>query len=338
MRKGFVATVAVACAALAVAAVGSGSGTKAATTGYVAKGKVPIKLAFSTWNGYMALVIAAKEGYYKKHGLKVSYTVIEDPVQRFNAFKAGSLNAIATTVDTYSRTYAKGIHSVEVLGLDASVGGDGIVAEKSITTVGQLKGQKIAVSAGSTSQWLLAYVLSQHHLSLKDVQQIDLTSGDAGAAFAAGRVKVAVTWQPWLSRAEQNPNGHVLVSTKQYPTIITDHVAFAPSFVRQHPGEVKAFIAAYTDAMSLIKKNPSKAFADVHDYLGQSAAEIKATMKDVPLWPLSQSKKYYGTRTHPGAIYKIFKKSANFWKSIGEIKTIPSPKNAIDPTFVNSFK
>jgi NitT/TauT family transport system substrate-binding protein len=264
--------------------------------------------------------------------------VIEDPVQRFNAFKAGSLNAIATTVDTFSRTYAKGIHSVEVLGLDASVGGDGIVAEKGITSVAQLKGQKIAVSAGSTSQWLLAYVLSQHHLSLKDVQQIDLTSGDAGAAFAAGRVKVAVTWQPWLSRAQQNPNGHVLVSTKQYPTIITDHVAFAPSFVKQHPGEVKAFIAAYTDAMSLIKKNPSKAFADVHDYLGQSAAEIKATMKDVPLWPLSQSKKYYGTRKHPGAIYKIFKKSANFWKSIGEIKTIPSPKNAIDPTFVNSFK
>ena len=39
---------------------------------------------------------------------------------------------------------------VEVLGLDASVGGDGIVADKSIKTVKQLKGQKIAVSEGST--------------------------------------------------------------------------------------------------------------------------------------------------------------------------------------------
>ena len=337
MRKGLVVAAAVVVAALGVVAGVSGMQAPA-TSGYVAKGKVPIKIAFSTWNGYMALVIAAKEGYFKKHGLTVSYTVIEDPVQRFNAFKAGSLNAIATTVDTFSRTYAKGIRSVEVLGLDASAGGDGIVADKSITKVEQLKGQSVAVSVGSTSQWLLAYVLSLHHMSLKDVKQVDLTSGDAGAAFAAGRVKVAVTWQPWLSRAEQNPNGHVLVSTKKYPTIITDHVAFAPSFVKQHPDEVKAFIAAYNDAMKLIRRNPNKAFADVHAYLGQSADDIKATMKDVPLWQVSQSKKYYGTKKRPGAVYKIFTKSAKFWKSIGEIKTVPSPKNAIDPTFVNSFK
>jgi NitT/TauT family transport system substrate-binding protein len=328
--------IAAAVGALAVAA--GGSGKTPAASGYMAKGKAPIKLAFSTWNGYMALVIAAKEGYFKKHGLNVTYTVIEDPVQRFNAFKAGSLNAIATTVDTYSRTYAKGIKSVEVLGLDASAGGDGIVAEKGITKVEQLKGQSVAVSAGSTSQWLLAYVLSLHHMSLKDVKQIDLTSGDAGAAFAAGRVKVAVTWQPWLSRAQQNPNGHVLVSTKQYPTIITDHVAFAPSFVKQHPDEIKAFIAAYNDAMKLIRTNPDKAFGDVKSYLGQSADDIKATMKDVPLWSVAQSKKYYGTKKRPGAIYKIFTKSAKFWKTIGEIKTVPSPKNAIDSTFVQSFK
>ena len=336
MRKVGVVAIAAVVGALAVAA--GGSGKTSATSGIVAKGKVPIKLAFSTWNGYMALVIASKEGYFKKHGLNVTYTVIEDPVQRFNAFKAGSLNAIATTVDTFSRTYAKGIKSVEVLGLDASAGGDGIVAVKSITKVEQLKGQSVAVSAGSTSQWLLAYVLSLHHLSLKDVKQIDLTSGDAGAAFAAGRVKVAVTWQPWLSRAEQNPNGHVLVSTKQYPTIITDHVAFSPSFVKQHPDEIRAFIAAYNDAMKLIRTNPNKAFADVKDYLGQSADDIKATMKDVPLWTVAQSKKYYGTKKKQGAIYKIFTKSAKFWKGIGEIKTVPSPKNAIDPTFVQKFK
>ena len=120
---------------------------------------------------------------YGGAGVHVEYTVVEDPVQRFNAFKAGRLNAIATTVDTFSRTYAKGIPSVQVLGLDASVGGDGIVAEKDITSPEQLKGQEVAVSEGSTSQWLLAYVLDQEGLSLDDVKQVDLTSADAGAAF-----------------------------------------------------------------------------------------------------------------------------------------------------------
>jgi NitT/TauT family transport system substrate-binding protein len=264
----------------------------------------------------------------------VKTTVIEDPVQRFAAFKAGRLNALATTVDTYSREVAGGIPSVEVLGLDASVGGDGIVAQKSITTVKQLKGQKVAVSNGSTSQWLLAYVLGKNGLSLNDVNQINLTAGDAGAAFAAGKVPVAVTWQPWLDRANTNPKGHVLVDTKKYPTIIVDEVAFAPSYIKEHPAQVKAFIAAYGDALKLLKTNPSKAFGDVTKYLGQTPAEIKATMKDVPIWSLAQSRKYYGTPSHPGPIYSIFNSSAQFWKSIGQIKTLPNAKVSINGSFM----
>jgi NitT/TauT family transport system substrate-binding protein len=328
-RSALAAALVVAAVAIPLVTVG-GAGAKPASSD-------KIKLAFSTWNGYMALVIAAKEGFFANHGADVTYTVIEDPVQRFNAFKAGSLNAIATTVDTFSRTTAKGIASVEVLGLDASVGGDGIVAKKSIRTVAQLKGQKVGVSSGSTSQWLLAYALSKHNLSLGDVTQVDMTSGDAGAAFVAGKIPVAVTWQPWLSRAEKVPSGHVLVDTKVYPTIITDQVAFSPSFVKQHADKVKAFIQGYVDAMKLIRTNPAKAFADVKAYLGQSPADIKATMSDVPLWSVQQSCKYYGTAAKPGPIYKIFTLSANFWKTIGEIKTVPDPKKAIDPSFVHAF-
>jgi len=327
MRKVVIGGLVSAIAALAVVAGASAGSARQA-------GSTDINLAFSTWNGYIGLVIADKEGYFKKHGLNVKETVIEDPVQRFAAFKAGRLNALATTVDTYSREVADGIPSVEVLGLDASVGGDGIVAQKSITSVKQLKGQKVAVSNGSTSQWLLAYVLSKNGMSLNDVHQIDLTAGDAGAAFAAGRVPVAVTWQPWLDRANTNPKGHVLVDTTKYPTIIVDEVAFAPSYVQQHPAQVKAFIAAYGDALNLIKTNPAKAFGDVTKYLGQTPAVIKATMKDVPIWSLAQSRKYYGTPSHPGPIYSVFNKSAQFWKSIGQIKTLPNAKVSINGSFM----
>jgi NitT/TauT family transport system substrate-binding protein len=294
----------------------------------------PIRIAFSTWNGYIGIVIGVKEGLFEKAGVKVDYTVVEDPVQRFNALKSGSLDAIATTPDTFSRTNAQGIETVQVLGLDASVGGDGIVAENSIKSIPDLARQKVGVSAGSTSQWFLAYVLDQNGLSLDDVEQVDMTSGDAGSAFAAGRIPAAVTWEPWLSKAQKNPDGHVLASTEKYPEIITDQVAFDPDFLKQHPDSVRAFVKGYQDAVDFLHSNEDKALEDVSDYLGQSPDEIKATMKTVPIWGIEESRKYYGTKDDPGPIHDIFDKSAKFWKDIGEIKTMPDAKKAIDPSFV----
>ena len=339
-RSGTALLVLVASLAVALAAAGCGGGdepsggTTAAGTGEKA---APIKLAFSTWNGYIGLVIGVKEGFFEDAGVDVEYTVVEDPVQRFNAFKAGSLNAIATTVDTFSRTYATGVPSVMVLGLDASVGGDGIVAKKDIASVEQLKGQTVAVSQGSTSQWLLAYVLDQNGLSLDDVKQTDLTSADAGAAFVAGRVPVAVTWEPWLSRAEKNPDGHVLASTKEYPDIITDEVAFSPDFIKENPDSVRAFIKGYAKAVEFLESNPDEAIADVTEYLGQTPEDVKATMETVPIWSIEDSKKFFGTAESPGPIYDIFTKSAEFWKDLGEIDNVPDPAQAIDPSFLEEF-
>lgn len=336
LRRGRGAAAFAVVAAIVVAGCGGGnsSGGGGGGGGSGASKAAPIRMGFSTWNGYIGLVIGVKEGLFEKAGVKVTYNVVEDPVQRFNALKSGSLDAIATTPDTFSRTFANGIKTVQVVGLDASVGGDGIVAKKSIGSISALKGQQVGVSAGSTSQWLLAYVLSQNRMSLKDVKQVDMTSGDAGSAFAAGKIPVAVTWQPWLSKAEQNPDGHVLVSTVKYPTIITDQVGFAPGFLKQHPDSVRDFVKGYEAAVDFLHTHEDQALSDVADYLGQKPDEIKATMKDVPIWGLKESKAYYGTKSNPGPIFDIFNKSAQFWKTIGEIKTIPDANSAIDPSFV----
>lgn len=343
MRRWILGALVLAVAALALVIAGcggdgEGEGQPAGQTETAAEEGAelaPIRLAFSTWNGYAGLVIGVESGMFEDEGLDVRYTVIEDPVQRFNAFRAGELDAIATTPDTFSRNYARGIQSVQVLGLDASVGGDGIIAERDITSVEQLSGQRVAVSEGSTSQWFLAYVLDQNALSLDDVEQVNLTSADAGAAFAAGRVPVAVTWEPWLTRAEENPNGRVLVSTEDYPDIITDGVAFTPEFIEQNPETVTAFIRAYGKVMDAIEANPDEMFEHATEYLGQTVDEIKAILETVPLWTLEESREFYGTPDQPGRVYEIFTESAEFWQSIGEIEEIPNAEDAIDPTFLN---
>jgi NitT/TauT family transport system substrate-binding protein len=148
-------------------------------------------------------------------------------------------------------------------------------------------------------------------------------------------VPVAVTWEPWLTRAEKNPDGHVLVSTEDYPDIITDGVAFSPDFVDANPDTVQKFVDAYGKVMDMVQSDPDKAFGYASDYLGQSVADIKATLKTVPLLTLDEGAQFLGTADSPGPAYDVFTQSAEFWQSIGEADEVPSPDGAIDPSFIN---
>jgi ABC-type nitrate/sulfonate/bicarbonate transport system substrate-binding protein len=99
IRGGAAVLIAALVAILLLAGCGGDDDTPATggQTGASNSKAAPIRIAFSTWNGYIGIVIGVKEGLFEKAGVKVGYTVVEDPVQRFNALKAGSLDAIATT-------------------------------------------------------------------------------------------------------------------------------------------------------------------------------------------------------------------------------------------------
>jgi NitT/TauT family transport system substrate-binding protein len=298
----------------------------------------PIRIAFSTWTGYGPLVVGVKAGIFKKYGLDVSYTVIESPSDRRDALRSGRLDGAATTVDTISRWAGQGVPMVQVFGIDKSQGGDGIVAKKSITTVAQLKGKTVALNVGSTSEWFFDYVLRQNGMSVGDVNILDMpSSGVAGSTFVAGKVDAAVTWEPWLDRAQKAPFGHILVSSKQYPNIIVDDFSFTPAFIKAHPDEVTTFIKAYYEAVSMVKMNDKTAIAIVGKYVGESASGVAYDFSTVPLMDLAASKAYFGTTLKPGPILEIAKESAQFWLSSKIIRHMPNFNQIIDPSFLQKM-
>jgi NitT/TauT family transport system substrate-binding protein len=106
------------------------------------------------------------------------------------------------------------------------------------------------VNVGSTSEFFLAYVLQQNGMSINDIHIQDMeSSSTAGSTFVAGCTDVAVTWEPWLDRAEKVPFGHVLVSSKEYPNIIVDVFGFRTDFLDAHRSIVPKFIRAYYEAV-----------------------------------------------------------------------------------------
>jgi len=299
---------------------------------------LPVRIAFSTWTGYGALVVGAQQKVWAKYGLDVSYTVIEDPTARRDALRAGRLDGAATTVDTFSRWAGQNVPMVQIVGIDKSQGGDGIVAKKSITSVKQLKGKTVALNIGSTSEWFFDYVLQQNGMSVNDVHILDLpSSGVAGSTFVAGKVDAAVTWEPWLDRADKVAFGHVLVSSKAYPDIIVDDFGFSPAFIQAHPDVPANFIKGYEDAVSMVKMGDAAAIKIVGKYVGEDAKGVAYDLSTVPLMDLAASKAYFGTSANPGPIYGIAKASANFWLSSKIIRHLPNYGKIIDSRYLEKM-
>ena len=296
-----------------------------------------IHIASSTWTGYALIYLANSKGIWKSHGLNVNFKDVEDPNDRFIALTAGRLEGMASTVDAFARQQSNGVPAIEVFPIDASVGGDGILAKNTIQSVADLKGKTVAVNQGSVSEWFLAQVLKDKGLSLSDVKEQNMKSGEAGAAFVASKVDVAVTWEPWLSKAKVRQDGHVLVSSKEYPDLIMDSFAFRKDFIQKYPDTVKDFMKAYYDAYNWMQQNQTEALKIIGDAVGESADDVKADLGTMTLFDLSKGKEVMGTSSSHGKIYDNVKAAADFWKSQKAIDNAVNPSDAVDPSFINTL-
>ncbi len=319
---------------LLLAVCGGNTGTGTGTDG---KFNGTINIASSTWTGYAILYIATAKETWKSHGLDVKFTDVEDPNDRLIALTAGRLEGMASTVDAFARAQSNGVPAVEVFPIDASVGGDGILAKNTIKSVKDLKGQKVAVNQGSVSEWFLAQVLQKNGLTLADVKEQNMKSGEAGAAFVAGQVDVAVTWEPWLSKAKARSDGFVLVSSKEYPDLIMDSFAFRKDFVDKYPATVKEFMKAYYDAFDWFQKNTAEGLGIVGKATSETADDVKADLDTLTLFDLKKGKEIMGTKSYPGKINDNVKAAGDFWKAQGKIDSPVKPADAVNADFINSL-
>ena len=90
-----------------------------------------------------------------------------------------------------------------------------------------------------------------------------MSGGDAGAAFVAGKVDAAVTFQPWLSKAEGTDFGHTIINSKSSPGVIVDTFAMKKDYVKAHPEVAKAIVRGWYDALAFMGVGIAQAALDM---------------------------------------------------------------------------
>ncbi|RYM06371.1 aliphatic sulfonate ABC transporter substrate-binding protein [Sporolactobacillus sp. THM7-7] len=298
--------------------------------------KGTVNLGISSWIGFAPMYLAEEKGFFKDHGVNVKLQTIQSASDRRSAMAANRIQGFMTTVDTHVMTAAADIPVYQVLALDTSSGGDGIVAKKEIKTFKDLKGKRVAIdTSGGASYFWFMYMLDQNGMSMDDVKVVNMSAGDAGAAFVGGKVDAAVTWQPWLTKAENTKFGHVLLSSDKTPGLIVDSLGLRKDFVDKNPKLVQGIVDAWYDALDYMKKNPDDANKIMAKSMGQTVEEFKATESDVTFYDQAGNEKYFGTKDKPGLIYGVTEKASDFWMKVKLINKQPKASDLINGDFVS---
>jgi NitT/TauT family transport system substrate-binding protein len=332
-------------------AAGSGGGAIGA-----AKLNRPLKVAINTWAGHAPGLVAngglepgaANSLYKKRYGLDVEFILIEDPVAKLGAFIKGDVDIMWDTVDSFaneaSRLAEQNIKAKSILQEDWSRGGDGIVALKSIRSVEDLKGKKIATTKFTPSHFLLLYLLAQSGLSPNDRAQIErdlvftAEAPQAAAAFKAKQVDAAVTWEPDLSGAvaARGDEAHILVSTTAATNVIADTLVARQELIDQAPRTVQDFVAGWFDALSVMKEDPQGANQIVGKALKLAPEDVSGMLSGLKLTPFADNAQFYGLAGPKPYFNTLFDAAFIIWRKKGVVTKAVDAKDWADSRFVNA--
>lgn len=290
----------------------------------------------SSWIGFAPLYLAEQKGFFKDHGADVTIQLFESKTDSKSALVAKRIQGMSTTVDTHVLNKASGMDISIVLALDTSAGGDGLIAKSDLKDVKSLAGHTVALdTTGGASFFWFQYLLQKEGMTLDDVQAVNMSSGDAGAAFIAGEVDAAVTWEPWLSKAKETEGESVMIDSSETPGVIVDALAMDNEFMKAYPGTVKAIISGWYDALDYIKSNPEDAYKIMAQYTGNDSGDsLKAAMEsEMDLYDEEKNLSYFQTE-----IFDIADMAAKLWVDMGLIDQVPDSKEMITGDYLERLK
>ena len=296
-----------------------------------------IRLGMTTWVGYGPLFLARDKGFFKELGLDVELRIIEDASLYMAAIAAGELDGNASTIDEIMKYRSPDFCFKAVLALDDSHGGDGVLVHDGVNSLKDLKGQQVGMNEGSVSQFWFNILLTREGMTEKDLQITNMTADDAAAAFIAGQIPAAVTWEPHLSLVRTKKQGKVLIDSSQTPGLIVDVVALTCDLIQKNPKDVEALNKGFYKAVEFIKTNPDEAYAIMAKGVGgylEKPADFAEAAKGVRFYDKPRNAEFFGT-PEKGEAKDLMDLGNKIWGGFQKMKMTINYGDLIDTSFLD---
>jgi NitT/TauT family transport system substrate-binding protein len=251
-----------------------------------------IRMGIEPWLGYGQWHVAAKKGLFKANGLdEVEIVNFTTDADLNAALASGQIQCGNIATHTAMAFAAAGLPIKIIALLDVSMTADAIITDGSVASVGDLKGKQVAFEEGTTSDILLNYALAKNGMTAADVEKVPMPAADAGTALIAGKVPVAVTYEPYLSLAKaQSDKVKLLFSAGENPGLISDVFVVREEFLADRPGQIVALLKAWDAALAAYRADEKANQAVIAEAVGAKPEELATAFEGVTYYSLAENK------------------------------------------------
>jgi NitT/TauT family transport system substrate-binding protein len=248
----------------------------------------PLVVASSPWPGFAGHYVAVAKDFFKEEGITVKDEYLQVATDVSTALLAGRLDlawgGVPDLVPMASRDPSLRLIMVS----DYSNGADGILA-RNVSKPEDLRGKEIAWENLPLQVLLLQKYLESGGLTQQDVKLLNITAAEAATAFASKKVDVAVTYEPWLSKAVQEGNGEIIFSSEN-SNIIPDGLITKSTVIERRKDDIAAYLRAVDKGVQFVRENPDEANQIVAERLGVKPEEVPALLDTVRLFSVSENR------------------------------------------------
>lgn len=286
----------IAALAMLLGALGIACGEDEGPDGGGAAAGEPVEVTIGTqpWIGYGPFWIADEQGFDTDHGVDIKLVNFSTDQDLESGFASGRFQAANGANNTWIRNADLGIDFKIVLMEDFSLEADAVVScDESIGSIEDLEGAKVAFEEFSVSDLLLRYAMNEAGADFETIDYSPIPASDAGTAVVAGRVDVAVTYEPYLQAAlEEGENCEIIYTAAERPGLISDTLAVNTEFAESSPEAVAGVLRAWGDAIDFYNENTEEAQAIIAENVGEEPEALEASFEGIQLFDLQESQDY----------------------------------------------
>jgi NitT/TauT family transport system substrate-binding protein len=282
------------------------------------------------WIGYGPFWIADEQGFDTDHGVDIELVNFSTDQDLESGFASGKFAAANGANNTWIRNADLGLDFRIVLMEDVSLEADAVVScNPDIQSIEDVEGAKVAFEEFSVSDVLFRYALNEAGVDFDTIDYVPIPAADAGTAAVAGRVDVAVTYEPYLQAAvQEGEDCEIIYTAGENPGLISDALAINTEFAESNPEAVVGVLQAWGDAIDYYNENTAEGQAIIAENVGSKPEELGTTFKGVELFDLQQSADYLESEYET-----LWNDIRTIMVDQGQIETEPDVSDYLDTSF-----